>query len=162
MRRLFWALAIAFVLLGIFVAASRDFERWAGQELQEAAPAARQALPAPAKAVLRKGREILPIYGAASDWVVRKSASIVYFGIVGLFALAARRRRPETLRETLLVTVLAGVGMSLIVEILEWPEALGSEIFDLACGAVGGVIAGFVAWLWLRRKAPTSAWNRGG
>ena len=157
-RRLLWALLLAFVLAGAYFAWTTKFERWAGGELELAAPAARRVLPPPAKHILRASREHLPVYGAPAVWLARKSASIVYFAIVAWFVLALRRRRPASLRETLLVTVIAGMGMSAIVEILEAPfgEQLPSQLFDIGYGAVGGLGAGLLAWPWLRdrKEAP--------
>jgi hypothetical protein len=154
-RRLIWLLVVAFVIAGGYFACTARFERWAGPELQRAAPVARRVIPLPAKQIIREAREALPVYGPPSQWLARKSASIVYFGIVSAFVLVLRRRRPTTLRETLLVTVLAGTTMSLIVEILEWPfgEPFVSELFDLGCGAVGGVATGLLAWIWLRPRS---------
>jgi hypothetical protein len=149
-RRIVWALAIVFILLGVYMAGTQRFERWAGRQLEKAAPTARRVVPAPAKAILRESREALPVYGNASQWLARKGASVAYFGVVGLFVLLLRKRRPASLTETLFVTVLGGVGMSAIVEIFEWPEELTDQLFDLGCGALGGVIAG-IAW-WIRYK----------
>lgn len=153
-RSLIWLLACAFLLVGAYFAWTARFERWAGEELREAAPVARRVIPIPGKQLIRKTQEHLPVYGHPSQWLARKSASIVYFGVAAAFVLALRRRRPSTLNETLLVTVAAGVGVSMIVEILEWPfgEAFGSEIFDLGCGLVGGIVAGLLAWIWLRPR----------
>jgi hypothetical protein len=150
-RRFVWVLAVTFVVAGVYFAGSHGFEHWAGQALQKAAPQARRVVPATAKHVLRESREHLPVYGPSSIWIARKSGSIVYFGIVGLFVLALRKRRATSLSETLLVTLVAGVGMSTIVEIFEWPEGFGDELFDLACGALGGLAAGSIAW-WLRSR----------
>jgi hypothetical protein len=152
-RRFVWLLAAVFVLIGVYLAASHRFENWAGEALRQAAPTARRVIPTRAKKILREGAEHLPVYGETSTWVARKSGSVVYFGIVALLALVIRKRRPTSLRETLLVTVAAGVGMSTIVEIFEWPEAFGSELFDLGCGAAGGLIAGLLAWWWMKRHA---------
>jgi len=148
-RTIVWALAIAFVIAGMYLAWTRGFEQWAGRGLERAAPQARRALPSPARHVLRETKEHLPVYGRTSQWLARKSLSIVYFAIVGWFALAVRRRKPESLAETLLVTVVAGVGMSTIIEILEAPfgEQLPSQLFDIGCGAVGGLVSGTSAWL---------------
>lgn len=147
-----WLLALAFALIGAYFAWTQRFERWAGQGIEHAAPIARRVIPAPAKRVLRKSREHLPVYGETGAWLARKGGSVVYFGIVGLFVLKLRKRRPASLGQTLAVTVTAGVAMSTIIEVLEWPfgEAFGSEMFDLACGAAGGLISGLLA-RWLRK-----------
>jgi len=154
-RRLVWVLLLIFVLAGVYLAWTSRFESWAGRQLQKAVPTARHVIPRPAKEILRESREHLPIYGPATQWLARKSASVVYFGIVGFFVLALRKRKPTSLKETLLVTVVAGVGMSTVIEILEFPfgEAFGSELFDLGCGAVGGLAAGLIAWPWLRQRS---------
>ena len=149
-RLLVWVLAILFILLGVYMAGTQRFERWAGQELEKAAPTARRVVPLPAKKILRESREVLPVYGHASQWLARKAASVAYFGIVGVFVLALRKRRAASLREVLLVTVVSGIVMSAIVEVFEWPEEIADQVFDLGCGALGGVIAG-IAW-WLFRK----------
>jgi hypothetical protein len=109
-------------------------------------------VPRPAKEILRESREHLPVYGHASQWLARKAASVAYFGIVGVFVLVLRRRRAASLRETLVVTVVSGVGMSAIVELFEWPEEFADQVFDLACGAFGGVIAGIAWWLWRKGR----------
>lgn len=142
--------AILFILLGVYMAGTQRFERWAGRELQKAAPTARKVVPLPAKKILRESREALPVYGNASQWLARKAASVAYFGIVGVFVLMLRRRRAASLREVLVVTVVSGIVMSAIVEVFEWPEELADQVFDLGCGALGGLIAG-IAW-WLLRK----------
>jgi heme A synthase len=153
-RRLVWVLAMLFILLGVYMAGTQRFERWAGQQLEKAAPTARRVVPLPAKRILRESREHLPVYGHASQWVSRKGASVVYFGLVGLFVLWLRKRRPESLKETLLVTVAGGVGMSLIVEIVEAPggEPFNSQLFDLGCGALGGIVAGVVWWMFRKGR----------
>ena len=140
-------LVIVFVIAGIALASTHGFEHWAGRALEKAAPAARRDIPIPAKRVLRETRERLPVYGSTSVWLARKSASVVYFGVVGLFVLAVRRRTAASLVEALLVTVTAGVGMSAVIEIFEFPEELADVVFDLACGALGGLIAGVIAWM---------------
>ena len=151
-RRIIWALAILFILLGVYMAGTQRFERWAGQELEKAAPTARRVVPLPAKKILRESREHLPVYGHASQWLARKAASIVYFGIVGVFVLALRKRRAASLRETLVVTVVSGIVMSAIVEVFEWPEEIADQVFDLACGALGGAIAGIMWWLFRKGR----------
>ena len=85
-------------------------------------------------------------------WVARKAGSVVYFGIIAVFVLALRKRKPASLGGALLVTVVAAVAMSAIVEILEFPEEIGDEIFDLGCGACGGLIAGLVAWPFVKKR----------
>ena len=144
----------AFIIVGIALAWTHGFEYWVGRALEKAAPAARRELPAPAKRVLRETRERLPVYGSTSTWVARKSASVIYFGGVGLFVLALRRKTPASFWRTLLTTLVAGVGMSALIEIIEFPEDVSDVLFDLACGALGGVGAGVIAWAWLVRHTP--------
>jgi hypothetical protein len=151
-RRFVLVAVVIFVIVGIVLASTHGFEMWAGRALERAAPAARREIPAPAKRVLRETRERLPVYGNTSTWVARKSASIVYFGGVALFVLALRLRTPSSLLATLLVTVTAGIGMSAIIEVVEFPEELGDVVFDLACGAAGGVAAGLLAWVWIAKR----------
>ncbi|MDQ6781406.1 MAG: hypothetical protein M3Z37_09690 [Candidatus Eremiobacteraeota bacterium] len=145
-------LTFLFIIVGVIVAFQQGFEIRVGHQLQKAAPVARRVLPPPAKRVLREGRELLPIYGPAGQWLARKGASVVYFGIVGVFVVAIRRRKITTLRQTLITSVLAATAMSAVVEIIEWPEAFGSEMFDLLCGAVGGLGCGLLTWWWWRRR----------
>lgn len=152
MKRLLWLLAILFVIAGVYLAWTEKFEHRAGEALHQAAPAARQIVPVPAKRIFREILAHLPVYGATSSWLARKSGSIVYFGIVAGFVLVLRKRKPTTLAGTLLVTVLAAVAMSAMVEILEFPEEISDEIFDLSCGACGGVIAGLVAWPFVKKQ----------
>ena len=151
-RRIIWSLTIIFILLGVYLAGSHRFERWAGEQLEKAAPAARRVVPLPAKKILRESREHLPVYGEPSQWLARKAASVAYFGVVGLFVLAVRRRRAASLRETLAVAIVSAVGMSAIVEIFEWPEDVADQVFDLASGALGGVIAAIAWWLWRKGR----------
>jgi hypothetical protein len=152
-RWLVWVVAILFIALGVYMAGTQRFERWAGQQLERAAPTARRVVPRPAKEILREGREHLPVYGHASQWLARKAASVVYFGIVGLFVLVLRRRRAASLRETLVVTVVSSVGMSAIVELFEWPEELADQLLDLGCGALGGLVVGIAWWLWRKGRS---------
>ena len=141
-----------FIVVGVFVAGKQGFEKRVGNEIQKAAPVARKVIPLPAKRVLREGRELLPVYGPTGQWLARKGASVVYFGVVGLFVLTLRRRKPGSLGQTLLVTVASGVAMSAIIEVFEFPEEIADQIFDLCCGALGGLVSGCIAWWWLRRR----------
>jgi len=151
-RRLIWLLAAGFCILGVFVAGTHDFERQGGRQIQKAAPAVRRILPAPVKRILAGIRDRLPIYGKTPVWLVRKVGSVFYFGIVGLFAVALRRRVTQTTLGVFTVTILAAVAMSAIIEAFEFPEEIDDVILDLACGAVGGVMAGLLAVWWLRRS----------
>ena len=123
-----------------------------GREIEKAAPVAHRVIPAPAKSVLRRVRELLPIYGSTGQWLARKGASVVYFGVVSVLVWAARRRKPARLATTLLITVSAGVLMSALIELLEFPEEFGDEIFDLLCGATGGALGGWITWSWCQRQ----------
>ncbi|MBC5805404.1 MAG: hypothetical protein DLM53_03050 [Candidatus Eremiobacter antarcticus] len=147
-----WLLAAGFCILGVFVAGTHDFERQGGRQIQKAAPAVRRILPAPVKRILAGIRDRLPIYGKTPVWLVRKVGSVFYFGIVGLFAVALRRRVTQTTLGVFTVTILAAVAMSAIIEAFEFPEEIDDVILDLACGAVGGVMAGLLAVWWLRRS----------
>lgn len=146
-----WAAAVLFIIIGVFIAGEHGFQNRVGRELEKAAPVARKVIPPPAKKVLREGRELLPIYGDTGPWIARKAGSVVYFGAVGLFVLAFWRRKALSLWQTLAVTVLSGMAMSTLVEIFEYPEELYDELFDVACGALGGIISGLLAWWWRRR-----------
>jgi hypothetical protein len=76
--------------------------------------------------------------------IVRKIYSVVAFAIVGFFAspLFVARARLQT-------SALLVMGFSLAIEIAQhavgYPESLVSNVFDLACGALGGVL-GALAW----------------
>ena len=145
---------IVFVVIGIALAWTGGFEHWAGREMQKAAPVARRDLPTSAKRVLRATKERLPVYGHTSTWLARKSASVIYFGGVGLFVLALRRKPAASLWQAVLITLVAGVGMSALIEIVEYPEELDDVLFDLACGAAGGLASGVIAWGWSALHAP--------
>jgi hypothetical protein len=112
----------------------------------------RRILPAPVKRILASIRDRLPIYGQTPVWLVRKIASIFYFGTVGLFAVALRRRSTQTTLAVFTVTIVAGVAMSAIIEVFEYPEEIDDVILDLGCGALGGCAAGLLAAWWLRRS----------
>ena len=79
-----------------------------------------------------------------TERIVRKLYSVVAFAIVGFFAspLFARALRLRT-------TAFLVMGFSLVIEIaqhaMHYPESLVSNAFDLACGALGGVL-GALAW----------------
>jgi len=148
-------MAVVFIIIGVVVAAQHGFQQRVGRQIEKAAPAARKVIPEPAKRVLREGRELLPIYGPTGQWIARKAGSVVYFGVVGVFVLAIRRRKTRTFMQVLATTTLSGVAMSAIIELFELPEELADQVFDLLCGALGGVIFGLIAWWWLRRR-----WDR--
>jgi hypothetical protein len=153
---------VAFAIIGVYLAHTHGFERWAGHELSKAGPVARRVIPTPAKRVLRESREALPVYGSATTWLARKSASVAYFGLFSYFVLALRKRRPTSLGETLLVTVVAGIAMSALIELIEYPEEIADEIFDLSCGALGGLIAGALNWwIWARKGRLQGSPNSG-
>lgn len=146
------AVAFLFIVVGAIVAAQQGFEKRVGHQLEKAAPIARKVIPVPAKRVLREGRELLPIYGPAGQWFARKTASVIYFGIVGVFVLAMRRRKITTLRQTLITSMLAATAMSAVIEIFELPEELADQVFDLLCGAAGGLAFGLLTWWWWRSR----------
>jgi hypothetical protein len=66
--------------------------------------------------------------------------------------LALRRRKVRSLAQILTITVVSGVVMSAVIEVFEFPEEIADEILDLGCGALGGFIAGLIAWWWRRRQ----------
>lgn len=146
-----------FIIIGVYLAAEQGLEKRVGRELEKAAPVARKIIPLPAKRILSEGRQLLPIYGPTGQWLARKGASIVYFGVVGVFVLALRRRKATSLGEILVVTTVAAVAMSAIIEIFELPEELPDQIFDLLCGALGGLVFGFLAWWWRRKQSAIGA-----
>ena len=76
--------------------------------------------------------------------IVRKIYSVVAFAIVGFFAsplFVAKAR--------LQISALLVMGFSLAIEIAQhamgYPESLVSNAFDLACGALGGML-GALGW----------------
>ncbi len=79
-----------------------------------------------------------------TERIVRKIYSVVAFAIVGFFAsplfVATIRLR---------TSALLIMGFSLAIEIaqraMHYPESLVSNAFDLACGALGGLL-GAIAW----------------
>ncbi len=79
-------------------------------------------------------------------WIVRKLYSVVAFAVVGFLASPLFPRPGRIRSGAILVT-----GFSLAIEIYQRvisrvsQESNASSLFDLACGAVGGVI-GAVAW----------------
>lgn len=149
--KLLWAAAVLFIIIGVFIAGEHGFQNRVGRELEKAAPVARKVIPPSAKKVLREGRELLPIYGDTGPWLARKAGSVIYFGAVGVFVLALWRRKTLSPWQILAVTVLSGMAMSVLVEAFEYPEELSDELFDVACGALGGIISGLLAWWWRRR-----------
>ncbi|MDQ2908145.1 MAG: VanZ family protein [Candidatus Eremiobacteraeota bacterium] len=75
---------------------------------------------------------------------LRKLYSIVAFGIVGFFAAPLLPRRARLRWDTALIA-----GFSLLIEIAQKligsHEGYASNLFDIGCGAVGGLI-GAVLW----------------
>ena len=80
----------------------------------------------------------------STERIVRKIYSVVAFAIVGFFA------SPLFIPVVRLRTSASLVmGFSLVIEIaqraMHYPESLVSNAFDLACGALGGLL-GALAW----------------
>ncbi|MBC5799635.1 MAG: hypothetical protein GIX03_05570 [Candidatus Eremiobacteraeota bacterium] len=89
---------------------------------------------------------------------LRKLYSVIAFAIVGFFA-APLIPRPARLRwDTALIA-----GFSLVIEIAQKltgaDETYASNLFDIACGALGGVI-GALIWNALRRPTALDAAER--
>jgi hypothetical protein len=93
----------------------------------------------------------LPVDEDPAAWIVRKAASIVFFGSVGAMARVFAADRVKSARSEALLVVGAAFVMSLAIEIYEYPETLGNEAFDLTCGLVGGLLALAAIRLFRRR-----------
>jgi len=135
---------VAFCLLAFWLAHTRSFEFAVAEHVRDAL----HSLPAPlVMAVLTH----LPINEDPAAWIVRKAASVGFFAIVGVLAraLAGGRIVQRSKREWLVFG--AAVAMSAAIEIYERPEPADDVLFDLACGAVGGII-GVLALRLFRRS----------
>ena len=76
---------------------------------------------------------------------VRKLYSILAFAIVGLLAAPAIPRRRRIATDALLVALFS-TAIELGQKFIDHsPEGLGSNLFDIGCGAVGGIVG---ALLW--------------
>ena len=82
----------------------------------------------------------LPVDEDPSAWLVRKAASVVFFGAIGCVACVAARRRVRPGLPAALLALGASVGMSAAIEVYEWPEPAADIAFDLVCGALGGLL----------------------
>ena len=85
--------------------------------------------------------------------VLRKLYSIVAFAATGYLVATLVPHRPR--RALLWIGVLAGANFSAFIEICQAfisTESLKWHLIDVACGAVGGAIGGFLASApWVRR-----------
>ena len=85
--------------------------------------------------------------------VLRKLYSIVAFAAIGYLVATLVSHRPR--RALLWIGVLAGANFSAFIEICQAfisSESLEWHLIDVACGALGGAIGGFLASApWVRR-----------
>jgi hypothetical protein len=134
-RRVVLALGgIAFCLLAFRLAFTRSFEFGVAQYVRDFL----HGLPAPfVTAVLSH----LPVNEDPAAWIVRKAASVVFFGVVGVLARALVGGRIGEAANRAWLVIGAALAMSAAIEIFEWPEPIGDVAFDLVCGVAGGIIA---------------------
>lgn len=132
-----WVGGAAFCLLAFYLALTRSFEFAVANYVRVLL----NALPAPAHAIVTTVLSHLPVDEDPAAWIVRKAASVVFFGIVGVTAriVASRRFASSSVRGWLVVA--AAVLMSAAIEAYEWPESVGDITFDLLCGLAGGGLA---------------------
>lgn len=133
-RAIVWILAIAFCLLAFYLAMTRSFEfgvadflRWMLHDL-----------PRPFHVAFLRIVRRLPVSEDPAAWAVRKAASIVFFGAVGVLARILASRRVRSSRGRALLVVSGAVLMSAAIEAYEWPEPLDDVALDLICGLIGG------------------------
>lgn len=91
-------------------------------------------------------RELFLDEGYTPQLLVRKFDSVIAFAIVGVFIALAKRRLRS--RDRILTAALWVGGLSTIIEILQRfvgsTESFGSNLFDIACGAIGGAIGALI------------------
>jgi len=133
----------AFCLLAFRLAFTRSFEYAVAQPVRSFL----HSLPTP---LVVSVLSHLPVNEEPAAWIVRKLASIVFFGIVGVVVRGIAGGRVRSASKRAWLVVIAAVAMSAAIEIYEWPEAIGEEAFDLGCGAVGGAIGVFALRLFRR------------
>ena len=91
---------------------------------------------------------------------LRKSYSIVAFAIVGLFAAPLIARPNRVLGDAFLVAAFSVV-IEIVQKLTGSEESFKSNLFDVACGAVGGVL-GALAWNALRPRRARGGAGRSG
>ena len=132
-----WIGAIAFCALAFYLALTRSFEFTVAGMLRGLLSGLSPSARARVAAVLSH----LPVDEDPAAWIVRKAASVVFFGIVGALARVLLGRRLRTAAARGMLVVAAAVAMSGFVEWYERPEPLGDIVFDLSCGLAGGLLA---------------------
>ena len=84
--------------------------------------------------------------------ILRKTYSVVAFAIVGFFIAPLLRRNRRIRTDALIVA-----GFSTLIEIVQKAagsvEGLPSNAFDIACGALGGILGAY-AWNALMHRRP--------
>ncbi len=91
---------------------------------------------------------------------LRKTYSIVAFAIVGLFAAPLIPRKSRILGDAILVAAFSTV-IEFVQKLTGSEESFASNLFDVACGAVGG-IAGALVWNAVRPGRPRAGVERSG
>jgi hypothetical protein len=137
---------IAFCLLAFYLALTRSFEFAIAAYVRGAL----NGMPPPAHALVASVLSHLPVDEDPAAWIVRKAASIAFFGTVGVLARVVAGRRLTSPASRAGLVVAAAIAMSGAIEVYERPEPLDDIAFDLICGAVGGL--GGVLALRLFRK----------
>jgi hypothetical protein len=127
--------SVAFCLLAFYLALTRSFEFAVAGYVRDAL----NGMPAPAHAFVASILSHLPVDEDPAAWIVRKAASIVFFGIVGVLARVVAGRRVKSRAGRAWLVIAAAIAMSGAIEIYERPEPLDDIAFDLTCGAVGGL-----------------------
>ncbi len=136
-RVLVWGGAAAFCALAFYLALTRSLEFGAAGIVR----ALLRALPPGGQETMHVVFAHLPVDEDPAAWVVRKLASVVFFAAIGVIARIVAGRRARTRAQAVLVAFAGAIGMSAAIEAYEYPEAFGDVAFDLACGAVGGLLA---------------------
>ena len=134
-RAAVWIAGIGFCLLAFYLALTRSFEFAVAAYVRGAL----NGLPAPVHAFVASALSHLPVDEDPAAWIVRKAASIVFFGIVGVIASIIAGRRLTSPRSRGWLVFGAAIAMSGAIEIYERPEPLDDIVFDLICGAAGGL-----------------------
>lgn len=91
-------------------------------------------------------RELFIDEGYTPQLVVRKFYSVIAFAIVGIFVALSKRQLPA--RDRIVAAAVWVGGLSLVIEILQRfggsTESFGSNLFDIACGAIGGAVGALI------------------
>lgn len=136
-RVLAWVGGIALCGVAFYLAATRSFEFAVAGVVRDML----RALPPSGQAMAHVVFSHLPVDEDPAAWLVRKAASVIFFGIVAVLARVVAGGRVRTRSARSWLVLAAGVGMSAAIEVYEWPEPFGDIAFDLACGLIGGLLA---------------------